>query len=478
MIIYRGKIAALGLLILCLMGSEFASAQQRPPRENRGNQPPADNDNNGRNGNRGVPDPLEDADYYENNEHPEDKVILGNLLFYDKILSGNMNISCATCHHAMADTGDGLSLSAGEGGMGLGITRALGVGDDAVHERIPRNAPALFAVGATEFDTIFHDGRIQRDDTMPSGIASPAGTDLPEGLDNVLAAQALFPLTSGAEMAGQASENPIGTAAANGDLAGPNGVWQLITERLRANAAYVDLFQAAYDDVSVAGDITIVHAANAIAAFEASSWPSNNSPFDRFLRGDNSALSNLERQGMRLFYGRARCSTCHSGPLLSDFDFHAIAMPQIGPGKGVGVNGHEDFGRELVTGDPDHRYEFRTPPLRNVALTAPYGHSGAYDTLEAIVTHYTDPEGSLRNYDRDNFVAPSREDLDAIDFAVMDNPELVDEIADANFLRRGILQEEDVPAVVAFLKSLTDPDNLDLRHNVPSEVPSGLPVFD
>ena len=94
---------------------------------------------------------------------------------------------------------------------------------------------------------------------------------------------------------------------------------------------------------------------------------------------------------MRLFYGKADCASCHSGAFQTDHDFHAIAMPQLGPGKGDGFRGREDFGRERVTGDPTDRFRFRTPTLRNVALTGPWGHTGAYATLEAVV-----PEVSLK----------------------------------------------------------------------------------
>lgn len=334
-------------------------------------------------------------------------------------------------------------------------------------------------MGVKAFDTVFHDGRIQIDPTMPSGIASPAGGNLPEGLDNVLASQAMFPVTSGTEMAGQAGENEIADTAGAGILAGPDGVWAKLANRLKAIPTYVNLFVEAYDDVDDADDITFVHAANAIAAFEASRWPADDSRFDRYLKGDPLALSQNERRGMRLFYGKAHCVDCHSGPLMSDFEFKAIAMPQLGPGKGVGADGREDLGRELVTGDSMNRYKFRTPALRNIALTAPYGHSGAYDTLEGIVRHHLNPEKSLRNYDRSNFVVPHREDLEAIDFWVMDQPELVDAIAEANELKanRGI-KERDIRDLIAFLNALTDNASIDLRHDIPSAVPSGLPVFD
>ena len=91
-------------------------------------------------------------------------------------------------------------------------------------------------------------------------------------LDNVLAAQAMFPVTSATEMAGQRDENSIADAAADNNLAGPGGVWEQLALRLRNEAAYVEMFQDAFADVSVAADITYVHAANDIVAFEAEAW--------------------------------------------------------------------------------------------------------------------------------------------------------------------------------------------------------------
>ena len=130
-----------------------------------------------------LPAPVTDADYFANGAPDPAKVALGNQLFFDKILSGNMNISCATCHHPMTATGDALSLPIGEGATGLGVTRNTGGGADAVHERVPRNAPTVFNAGALEFTVMFHDGRVQPDPLMPSGFESPAGFNLPEGLD-------------------------------------------------------------------------------------------------------------------------------------------------------------------------------------------------------------------------------------------------------------------------------------------------------
>lgn len=427
-----------------------------------------------------LPAPATDADYYNNGSPNAAKVRLGQQLFFDKILSGNLNVSCATCHHPFAGTGDGLSLSVGEGGRGLGVTRDTGSGDAAVHERVPRNAPALFNLGARQFTRMFHDGRVQLNKVMPSGIESPAGFNLPEGLDNPLAAQAMFPVTSGTEMAGQAGENTVADAAAVGDLAGPNGVWAQLAQRLRGIDGYVDQFIAVFDDVGSAGDIRFMHAANAIAAFEAENWRADSSPFDRYLRGERWAMSVSALAGMRIFYSarKGNCASCHSGAFQTDHSFRAIAVPQIGPGKGDGAYGYEDFGRERVSGDVVDRYRFRVPTLRNVAQTAPYGHSGAFDTLETMVRHHLDTIDSLYDYDPSQLSLPSRVDLDERDIAAMADLNVVANIAKANELSPVRVRESEIRQLIDFLHALTDPAMIDMRRDVPKELPSGMPLAD
>lgn len=399
------------------------------------------------------------------------------MLFFDKLLSGNFNTSCATCHHPLAGTGDGLSLPVGEGGRGLGVTRDTGGGGEDIHERVPRNAPPVFNLGAREFRRMFHDGRVEADATQPSGFLSPAGDELPLGLDNVLAVQAMFPVTSGAEMAGQAGENPVADAAAAGNLAGPDGVWAQLAQRLRGIDEYAKRFVRVYG-LRSGNEITFVHAANAIAAFEATAWRADNSRFDQFLRGDKAALSANELRGMKVFYrkNKGNCAACHSGVFQTDHSFRAVAMPQVGPGKGDGATGHEDFGREQVTGNPADRFKFRVPTLRNVALTAPYGHAGAFGTLETVVRHHLDTVASLANYDPVQCRLPPREDLAAIDFMVMSDPQLREDIAGASELAPIALSEREIAALLAFLNALTDPASLDMREDVPFRVPSGLPL--
>jgi len=412
-----------------------------------------------------LPRPLDETDFALVPALDDPKVALGRLLFFDKILSGNRNIACASCHHPLAATGDGRALPIGEGGRGLGVTRTLGDGANAAPGLVPRNSPPLFNLGAGEIGIMFHDGRIERDPAAASGFRNPAGADLPSGLESVVAAQAMFPVTSADEMAGHDGENPIADAAAAGRLAGPGGVWTRLADRIRAIPDYADRFARVFTDIDDADDITFVHAANAIAAFEKAAFQADGSPFDRWLRGDAFALDAAAERGLFLFYGEAGCSACHAGPLMTDQAFHAIAIPQRGPGKGDGVDGRDDFGRERVSGEQADRFRFRTPALRNVALTGPWGHSGAYERLEDVVRHHLDPQMGLTAY----YANPAPDALTA---------DRHRPIAEACELKPLGLDDAAVDDLVAFLHALTDPRSLDLRWAVPATVPSGLPVYD
>lgn len=415
-------------------------------------------------------------DFYPRDEAKEN---LGKLLFFDKILSGNKKISCATCHHPLTATGDGLSLSVGEGGSGLGVTRNTGKRRNIIYERVPRNAPHLFNLGAKEFVALFYDGRVTIDHSQPSGFNTPAGNTLPSGLDNVLAAQAMFPVTSAIEMAGQPEENRIARASAEGDLA---GVWLRLARRLQKIPEYVELFKRAFPAIKIAKDITYVHAANAIAAFEAAAWRCTNSTFDRLMQGEFNAVSLEVLRGMILFYNEGGCVDCHSGKFQTDHQFHAIAMPQIGPGKGDNVSGyfdgHDDFGRERVTQNSADRFKFRTPSLRQIAFTGPWGHDGAYNSLEQMIRHHLDPIRALNHYDTSQAVLPTREDLDKIDFIAHNNVTSRQAIAKANELQTNHLTDEQISSLIAFLHALTDFNCIDLRRDVPDRVPSGLSLVE
>jgi cytochrome c peroxidase len=254
-----------------------------------------------------------------------------------------------------------------------------------------------------------------------------------------------------------------------------------LVRRLGAIPEYVERFTAAFPEVGGDGArITIVQVGTALAAFQSVAFRSDNSPFDRYLRGDRAAMGVAEIRGMQLFYGRAGCSSCHSGVFQTDLGFRAIGVPQIGPGMGDGPSGREDFGRERVTRDPNDRYRFRTPSLRNVALTGPWGHDGAFNSLETIVRHHLNPWRSLASYDPAQILMPPRPDLDALDLVAHGDAAVVAAIAAAIEIAppHPALLEREVLDLLDFLHALTDPSAGDLRRSVPKRVPSGLPLAD
>lgn len=397
------------------------------------------------------------------------QVRLGRLLFYDPILSGSRTVSCATCHHPRFATSDGVSLGLGDGGVGLGPDRRIDP-ENPPEQRIPRNAPALFNLGAGSFSRMFHDGRLEADASRSDGMRTPLGQDMVSGFESVLSAQSMFPVLSGDEMAGHYSENDVSQAVRLGMLTGPDGAWSLLSARVAAVPEYSDAFAQVIGDRAIAfSDIS-----NMIAAFIAFEWRADDSPFDQFLR-DEAPMPADAADGMALFYGKANCAACHAGQFQTDNQFHAIAMPQIGPGKAARFERHNrDVGRLRVTGAVADSYAFRTPSLRNVAQTAPYGHSGAYGTLESVVRHHLDPVAHLMRYDSSQAVLPDLPGQD--DFAVMGDPAEVQAIADANDLAPMDLTDTEVQQLLAFLNALSDPSALTGRLGVPIQVPSGLPV--
>ena len=395
-------------------------------------------------------------------------VRLGQALMFDKVLSGNRDISCATCHNPASATSDGLSLSIGTGGAGAAGARVL----SAAPQFTPLNSQELFNRGYAEFANMFWDGRVFQ--AGNGDFHTPAGAQLPAGLSSALAAQAMFPVTTRLEMRGRAGDldrfGAPNELAQLGDDERP-AIWAALMNRLLAIPEYVSMFQAAYPAVPPA-ELGFQHAANAIAAFEVEAFTSVNSPLDRYLGGDEGALSEAEKRGALLFFGKAGCGSCHLGPQLTDQLFHSIGVPQVGPG--FAPESPEDHGRERVTGAAGERYQFRTPPLRNVELTGPYMHDGAYTTLQAAVRHYLNTNTALRSYD----AAQLREDLRA---SHVSDPSTLDAMAstiDALVQSPLALSDAEVDDLVAFLRSLTDPTARDLSGTIPSSVPSGLPVGD
>ena len=443
-------------------------------------------------------------------------VTLGEALFFDKLLSGNGDIACATCHHPALATADGLPLSFGTGGHGLGPTRALGDG----RQLVPRNATELFNRGSPEWTTMFWDGRVSL--SAADGLSTPAGDRLPLLLQTVLEAQAMFPVTSRDEMRGRFGDQFSGQDAARLNEIAAVGdtqlelTWALLMRRLLAVPEYVELFRAAYPGVP-AGQLGFEHAARAIAAYEVAAFTFTDSPWDRYLAGDRAALSEPAKRGALLFYGAAGCAACHSGNLMTDQQFHNIGVPQLGPGKlgnagpdpdrslatdravvatpsprnvtltapylssgasqtGPGMLSGErlDLGRFLETGRAADRYTFRTPPLRNVTLTAPYMHNGAYADLRAAVRHHLNASGSLQIFDPTALPVGFQETARTEPAVAAD----ILKTLDARLATPPVLTDAQLADLMAFLAALTSPSAADLSDLVPASVPSGLPVQD
>jgi cytochrome c peroxidase len=299
----------------------------------------------------GVPEPI----VPEDNPVTPEKVALGKKLYFDKRLSADNTISCATCHDPEKGFADAAPVS-------TGIDGQKGV----------RSAPTT--LNAANYDLQFWDGR------APS-----------------LEEQAKAPLINPVEM-GMPSHDAV-------------------VEKLRGIKEYQQAFQNTFGE-----EITIDNIARAIASFERTLL-SGNSPFDRFMYGgDENALSDEAKKGLVVFEGKGRCITCHEFvggyALFTDNKFHNL---------GVGMDRPDpDLGRHDVTKEEKDKGAFKTPTLRDIALTAPYMHDGSERTLEDVVEFY-DRGGDP-------------------------NPFLSGEIRPLN------LTEEEKKALVEFMKSLTSSD--------------------
>jgi len=186
-----------------------------------------------------------------------------------------------------------------------------------------------------------------------------------------------------------------------------NADGRLLQERLKQVPEYVEMFERAFGK----GDPSFGKTLSAVAAF-VQTLVFRNVPFDRYLQGDQSALSGEAKQGLTLFTGKAGCVRCHTGPLLSDGKYHALGVPEnpkiieeperhitlrrfnLTLGVPNAVTLKEDIGRYAVTKDQKDWKAFRTPTLRELKYTAPYMHNGTLATLADVVEFYNQGGGS------------------------------------------------------------------------------------
>lgn len=263
------------------------------------------------------------------------RIALGKRLFYDPILSGNGSRSCASCHKPQLAFTDGLVKAAG-----------------LDNETLLRNTPTLW--NAALQTAQFYDGRAR---------------GLERQMDMVV-------------------HNPDEM----------NGSVIHSMPLIRADTAYVRLFTEAYCEQPEV--ITEYNIGNAVASY-IRSLVSLNSRFDRYIRKQTDSFTRSEKNGFNLFMGKARCGTCHYAPLFNgltppiyqDTEFETLAVPATSqPVSILDV----DEGKFLFTRHPFHKYAFKTPTVRNAALTAPYMHNGVFSTLEEVLDFYNDGGGAGR----------------------------------------------------------------------------------
>jgi cytochrome c peroxidase len=391
---------------------------------------------------------------------------IGRLLWFDTVTGLNGDNSCAGCHSPTNGFGDSQPIAIGIDNNGI-------VGPDRTGPRNMRRAPMV--LNTAFFPALMWNGRFNSVAGDP--FDNSAGFSFPppenESLSyepHLLVAQAFIPPTERTEVAGFA-------------FPGDNDAIRTeVARRINAVPDYRRLFGQVFPTVRDGALIDFEMFARAIAEFEFSLTFAN-APIDRYARGANGALDNAEKRGALLFFGKAGCGQCHavsgsSHEMFTDFQEHAIAVPQLVPAVTNNVfdgpDANQDFGREDATGDPADRYRFRTPSLRNVAVEAAFMHDGAFTTLAAAIRHHLNAVASLRAYD------PAAQGLPADLTGPMGPTAPIAAALDPRLASPTVLTQSEFNDLLAFVRdALLDPRATPekMRKLVPKDVPSGRAVL-
>ena len=391
---------------------------------------------------------------------------LGRLLFFDTVTGLNNDNNCSGCHSPTNAFGDTQSIA-------IGVDNNSIVGPDRAGPRNQRRTPSI--VNSAFFPALMWNSRFASLSEDPFDNRMGFIFPLPEGLTlsyqpHLLVAQAFIPPTERVEVAGFAFPGD------NFDIRAE------VLRRINDVPEYRKRFGKIFPTVRAGGPITFDMFGLAIAEFEFTLIFAD-APIDRFARGQTNALTDEQKNGALLFFGKARCVECHavfdsSNEMFSDFKQHVIGVPQIAPAVGNvmfdGPGQNEDFGLEQITGNATDRYMFRTSPIRNVALQPAFFHNGAFTRLEDAVRHHLDVFTSARNY------TPAAAGVDADLQGQMGPMEPVLERLDPILASPIRLSDDEFRQLVDFVRDgLLDerakPENL--RRMVPRSVPSGFPVL-
>ncbi|WP_448564427.1 cytochrome c peroxidase [Thalassotalea ganghwensis] len=422
------------------------------------------------------------------------EVELGKQLFFSKSLSGDKNVACATCHHPYLGGGDDLALTIGVNAQDPDVLGEQRKPIDGQYT-VPRNSPTVFN-SWTAMRSMFRDSRVEFVDlTDPSkGISTPdvAFNEAdPNAGDSLLAAQARFPVTSTVEMLGDSFAAGLDNEAIRAHLTDRIADIGMGQGALFKNE-WRERFEQVYQQQVQSGEevVTFANIMKAIAKYEQSLNFTQNPWFD-YIKGDVNALSDAQKRGAILFLTLpprpdpndpdpqgpppglviTQCVACHSGDTFDHLvgaNEHRVAFPQIGPGTGAGATGTNDLGRSQRTLSAIDDFKFRSPSLLNIEVTAPYGHSGSYQTLEQVMRHYNNFHLTVNNYldnqqwceqpqfkDRADCVSlfpNARADSQAAMDLVLE-----EQANGAPILLPIGLDDQQIDDMVAFLKALTDP---------------------
>ena len=394
---------------------------------------------------------------------------LGRLAFHDSLLGLNDDNSCSGCHSAPLGFGDSQSIA-------IGVANNNIVGPDRAGPRNQRRTPLI--LNNVFYPALMWNSRFNSISGDPFDNSAGFQFPLPEGLSlsslsHLLVAQAFIPTTEKPEMTGFHSSVP-GTN---------DGIRAAVVDRLNANAEYRKLFGKTFPEVKAGEPITYEMLARAIAEFEFTLVFAD-APIDKFARGQKNAMTEDEKRGAVLFFGRANCVSCHavagqSNEMFSDFRQHVAGIPQIAPAFGNvtfdGPGANEDFGLEQVTGNPNDRYAFRSSPLRNLALQPTFFHNGSFTRLEDALRYHLDAIGSAPSYN------PVAAGLDVDLHGPMGPMAPVLARIDPALATPITLTNDEFRELVVFLRNgLLDPkaNAHDLRKLIPARVPSGRAVHE
>lgn len=317
----------------------------------------------------------------------EEKIKSGEVFFMSKLFSGNNDTSCKTCHLDEFNITDGLALAVGVGGKGEGSDRLY----EGSGTLVQRNAISLIGRGSKDFKNFFWDGKVDAGDA--GEIYSQFGDLLSMKYESPLAVASSLPIIERDEFIGVRRpflENDLQKEV--GDTIYQKR-YEAISSALRTRILSKDKdSKEVFNALKSAGlnpeEFELADLGNLISHFIASKFKCKPSKWDKFIEGDNKALTLSEKRGAILFFGKGRCAACHSGPMQSDFSFHSIGTPQglFGPHAR-----HRDLGRGAITLKQADLYKFRTPPLLDISKSPPYGHNGIFKTLKEVVTHHYNP---------------------------------------------------------------------------------------